>query len=107
MRKSTKIAILIAQLKQKCLFNNGKSTFNDFYNEVVTDVTARSQKVENELTYTTNILTQLENQRTSQAGVSLDEELSNLIKFQQSYNAAAKCITVIDEMLDKIINGMI
>lgn len=100
-------AILIAQLKQQCFFNNGKSTFNDYYNEVVTTVSARSQKVENELTYSTNILSQLENQRASQAGVSLDEELSNLIKFQQSYNAAAKCITVIDEMLDKVINGMI
>ena len=37
----------------------------------------------------------------------MDEELANLIKFQQAYNASAKCITVIDEMLDKVINQMI
>ena len=100
-------AILIAKLKQECFFNNGKSTFNDYYNEIVTNVAAKSQKFENELAYSTNVMTQLENQRSSQAGVSLDEELSNLIKFQHSYNAAAKCITTIDEMLDKVINGMI
>ena len=100
-------AILIAQLKQTCFFNDGKSTFNDYYNEIVTAVAAKSQKVENELAYSTNIMTQLESQRSAQAGVSLDEELSNLIKFQHAYNAAAKCITTIDEMLDKIINGMI
>ena len=52
-------------------------------------------------------MSQLESQRTSQTGVSLDEELSNLIKFQHAYNAASKCITVIDEMLDKVINGML
>ena len=100
-------AILIAQLKQTCFFNDGKSTFNDYYNEIVTALAAKSQKMENELTYSTNIMTQLESQRSAQAGVSLDEELSNLIKFQHAYNAAAKCVTTIDEMLDKIINGMI
>mgnify|MGYP003317196976 CR=1 FL=1 len=100
-------AILIAQLKQKCLFNEGKSTFNDYYNEIVTRVAAKSQRYEAELTYSNNIMTQLESQRSAQAGVSMDEELSNLIKFQQAYNASAKCITVIDEMLDKVINGMI
>lgn len=100
-------AILIAELKQTCFFNNGKSTFNDYYNEIVTAVAAKSQKIENELTYSSNILNQLENQRQSTAGVSMDEELSNLIKFQQAYNASAKCITVINEMLDKIINQMV
>ena len=100
-------AVLIAQLKQECFFNNGKSTFNDFYNEVVTGVASKSQFYENELEYSENIMSQLESQRTSQTGVSLDEELSNLIKFQHAYNAASKCITVIDEMLDKVINGML
>ena len=94
-------AILIAELKQTCFFNHGKSTFNDYYNEVVTTVAARSQKIENELTYSTNILNQLETQRSAQAGVSMDEELANIIKFQHAYNASAKCITVIDQMLDK------
>lgn len=100
-------AILIAQLKQQCFFNNGKSTFNDYYNEVVTNAASKSQFYENELEYSSNVLKQLESQRSSQTGVSLDEELSNLIKFQHAYNASAKCLTVIDEMLDKVINGML
>ncbi|MFS8630708.1 MAG: flagellar hook-associated protein FlgK, partial [Bacillales bacterium] len=44
--------------------------------------------------------------RQSVSAVSLDEEFANLIQFQHAYNAAARQITVIDEMLDKIINGM-
>ncbi|RUL54183.1 flagellar hook-associated protein FlgK [Lysinibacillus antri] len=44
--------------------------------------------------------------RASISSVSLDEEMTNMITFQQAYNANARMITVIDETLDKIINGM-
>jgi flagellar hook-associated protein 1 FlgK len=37
-------------------------------------------------------------------GVSLDEEMSNMIKFKYAYNAATKTISVINEMLDTLIN---
>lgn len=48
----------------------------------------------------------VETNRLSVSSVSLDEEMTNLIKFQHAYNAAARNITIVDEMLDKIINGM-
>ncbi|SFA44396.1 flagellar hook-associated protein 1 FlgK [Parageobacillus thermantarcticus] len=48
----------------------------------------------------------VDERRQSVSSVSLDEEMTNMIKFQHAYNAAARQITVIDEMLDKIINGM-
>ncbi|KGR80617.1 flagellar hook-associated protein FlgK [Ureibacillus manganicus] len=44
--------------------------------------------------------------RASISSVSLDEEMTNMITFQQAYNANARMITVIDETLDKIINGL-
>jgi len=44
--------------------------------------------------------------RDSVSSVSLDEEMTNMIKFQHAYNAAARNITMVDEMLDKIINSM-
>ncbi|SDM43133.1 flagellar hook-associated protein 1 FlgK [Psychrobacillus sp. OK028] len=44
--------------------------------------------------------------RSSVSSVSLDEEMTNMITFQQAYNANARMITVIDETLDRIINGM-
>lgn len=40
------------------------------------------------------------------AGVSLDEEMTNLIRFQHAYNAAARVITAMDEAVDTIINRM-
>ena len=45
----------------------------------------------------------LRNQQDSNAGVSLDEEMTNLVKFQNSYKAAAKLITTADEMLQTVI----
>ena len=49
---------------------------------------------------------QVERERLSTSAVSLDEEMSNMIKFQHAYNAAARNMTTIDEMLDRIINNM-
>ena len=51
-------------------------------------------------------LKQLEVQRESVSGVSLDEEMLNMIKYQQAYNACARVVTSIDEMLDTIISRM-
>jgi len=45
-------------------------------------------------------------QRQSVSGVSIDEEMTNLIQYQQGYNAAAKMISVIDDMLDTLVNSM-
>jgi flagellar hook-associated protein 1 len=52
------------------------------------------------------LLDSVEKRRQSISGVSLDEEMTNMIQYQHAYNAAARNITVVDEMLDKIINGM-
>ena len=46
-----------------------------------------------------------ENQRLSVAGVSLDEEMTNLIRYQHAYNGAARVITAMDDALDRLING--
>lgn len=52
------------------------------------------------------LLAQLEERRQSLSGVSIDEEMSNMIMYQRSYEAAARVVTLMDEMLDTIINRM-
>ena len=52
------------------------------------------------------LIGQLENNRQSVSGVSLDEEMANLIQFQHAYTANAKIISTIDELLDVVINGL-
>ncbi|OED31623.1 flagellar hook-associated protein FlgK [Planococcus maritimus] len=52
------------------------------------------------------LIVSTENRRQAVTGVSLDEEMSNLVKFQHAYNAAARLVSTTDEMLDTIINRM-
>ncbi|MDF2567471.1 MAG: flagellar hook-associated protein FlgK [Oscillospiraceae bacterium] len=52
------------------------------------------------------VLNTIHNQRESISGVSLDEEGVNMIKYQKSYNAAARIMTVMDEMMDILINKL-
>ncbi len=51
------------------------------------------------------IVDQIENERLSVSGVSIDEEMTNLVSFQQAYHAAARFMTAVDEMLERLING--
>jgi flagellar hook-associated protein 1 FlgK len=47
---------------------------------------------------------QLENYRETLSGVSIDEEMINLVKFQNAYQAAAKLITTADDMMQSVLN---
>jgi flagellar hook-associated protein 1 len=57
-----------------------------------------------EQTSVSQVLTQLQNQRGALSGVSLDEEAANLTKFQQAYDASAKVVTTIADLMDEAIN---
>ena len=48
----------------------------------------------------------LNNQRMEVAGVSSDEELTNMIKFHHAYNAAARYVNVVDDMLEHLLTRM-
>lgn len=100
-------ATLIAQVKQKDFFNGGKANFDEFYSTIITQVATHSERYETQKSTSQDLMTQLQSKRDEVSGVSLDEELTNLIKFQHAYNAASRVITTVDQMLDKIINGML
>ncbi|MFC4409569.1 flagellar hook-associated protein FlgK [Chungangia koreensis] len=77
-----------------------------FYQSIIGQLGVEGEQA-GRLTYNSQtIKLSVENNRASVSSVSLDEEMTNMIKFQQAYNASARMITVVDETLDKIINGM-
>ena len=53
------------------------------------------------------LMTSIDGSRVSVSGVSLDEEMVDLIQFQHAYNASAKVISTIDSLLDVVINGLV
>ena len=50
------------------------------------------------------VLQQLNDQRGSISGVSLDEEAAHMVEFQRAYDAAAKMVTTVNQMLETVIN---
>jgi len=90
-------------------FETGKlkgSTVQSFFSGIVGELGVEGQQA-NRMTFNSaTLLGAVSNRRDSISSVSLDEEMTNMIQFQQAYNASARMITVIDETLDKIINGM-
>jgi flagellar hook-associated protein 1 FlgK len=82
------------------------SSFDQFFRQVVATLGIQTEETQRLRDSSNILLGSVDAQRQSVSGVSLDEEMSNMIKFQHAYNAAARTITAVDEMLDKIINGM-
>jgi len=64
---------------------------------------ADAQSANTYVKFQTALVTQLETQRQSTSGVSLDEEAVNLVQYQKSFEAAAKLITTGNDLLDTII----
>ncbi|MNR37328.1 Flagellar hook-associated protein 1 [compost metagenome] len=65
----------------------------------------QSQEAQRQTANSSILVQQVESQRQSVSGVSLDEEMSNLIKFQHAYSAASRFMTTFDQLLDKLINS--
>ncbi len=82
------------------------TSINSFYASLIGDIGVTAEEAKRMAGNTGILRSQVDNQRMSVSAVSLDEEMSNMIQFQHAYNAAARSMTTIDEMLDKIINGM-
>ena len=95
-------AIEIANLQYQ-LTMGGTQSYNDYYSAIVRDVGNEVLKSGASYNHQSDMMAQLENQRESVSGVSLDEEMINLLKFQNAYAAAAKLITTADEMMQTIL----
>jgi flagellar hook-associated protein 1 FlgK len=79
-------------------------TLDDFLQSVVGKLGIDTQEADRQVTNQTTLVQQVDNKRQAVSGVSIDEEMSNMVKFQQAYGASARMLTTIDQMLDTLIN---
>lgn len=96
----------LADVLFKPLSDLGGSSIQSFYASVIGELGVQGQQSIKMTQNATTLLGAVSNRRDSISSVSLDEEMTDMIRFQQAYNASARMITVVDETLDKIINGM-
>lgn len=83
--------------------SGGTMTLGAFYNSLVGKVGVAVQNAERNASLSEGVVRQLDTLRESNAGVSLDEELANLIKYQKAFEGAAKLINTGVEMMDTIL----
>lgn len=99
-------AVAISQIRNSAVMVGDSRTFDDYFAEAVTAVGLKGEQAARALETQRSIMKELRDLRDSVSGVNIDEELADVIKFQHGYNAAARFIATVDEMLDTIINRM-
>lgn len=82
-------------------------TIGNYYNNIVQKLGNETKEVIRNESNQSKLLGEIDNLRLNVSGVSLDEEMVNLIQFQHSYNASAKVISTIDSLLDVVVNGLV
>ena len=99
-------AVEIAAIRNTSVMIGRSRTFDDYFADSVTNVGLKGEQAQNMLASQNAIMNDLTALRDSISGVNVDEELADIIKFQHGYNAAAKFITVQDELLETLINRL-
>jgi flagellar hook-associated protein 1 FlgK len=85
--------------------SNG-TTFSNYFTSSITNLGEQTSQAQQQLTNQTAVLNSLTQTRTSTSGVSTDEEMTNLIQYQHAYEANAKIISTVDELLGVVINNL-
>jgi len=96
----------IASIRNTPVMVGKLATFDDYFAVSVGNIALMGEESERALNTENQIMKYLRDWRQSISGVNIDEELANMIRFQQGYNAAARYITTVNSMLDTLINRM-
>ncbi|MCR5438278.1 MAG: flagellar hook-associated protein FlgK [Selenomonas sp.] len=80
-------------------------SLNAYYNAITSRLGSDAESLKAKESSQEDLITQIVNWRSSTAGVDWNEELTNMITFQKGYSACSRCLTTMDEMLDRLINN--
>lgn len=97
------VLLEMLELQNASLESLGGQDFGDRYGEMIADVGFRVNTAESSLTSSTSVLDSLRNRRDSVSGVNVDEELVNMIRFEQSFQAASRYLAALNELEDSIL----
>ena len=97
-------AVALARLVNAPTMSGGTTTFSNYYDGLVAKIGLDVNSAQSVVAQDDAFMKQLTTLRDSSSGVSLDEELTDLIKYQRSYQASAKLITTVDSMLETLVN---
>jgi flagellar hook-associated protein 1 FlgK len=96
-------ALLMAALKDAKVVG-GVHSFGTYYASIASDVGLESAQNQLSVSGLEDTMLQMENLRDGKTGVSLEEEMINLIQYQRGFEASAKLLTTVDEMMDTVLS---
>ena len=99
-------ALLMSQIRNQGLAVLGGATTQGYITNVTGKLGTQSKNIQDNYDIKSNILQQVTQKRESVIGVNLDEELTDLVRFQRSYEASAKVMQTLSQTLTTIINMM-
>ncbi len=109
--EDNRIALMILELRDKNIFNQteydestGRYGFDEYYRNMIMELGKIGMEAAITAEAQNSMIKELGMKKGAIMDVSIDEEMSNLIRFEHSYNASARMINVMDEMIDTIVN---
>jgi flagellar hook-associated protein 1 FlgK len=99
-------ALAMAALQDTAVLDSGTFTLNDHYEQTIGNLGTTTRRTSDEAIIAANFRQNIDRRREEVAGVSLDEEAANLTRFQRGFQASARVFSVVDELLDTLINGL-
>ncbi|MFZ5620706.1 MAG: flagellar hook-associated protein FlgK [Pseudomonadota bacterium] len=99
-------ALALAGLQTALTVENGTTNFQGAYAQMISDVGTRTRQAEISHTAQQALQRQAVSDRAAVAGVNLDEEAANLLRFQQAYQAMAQVVTAADSMFQTLLNAV-
>jgi flagellar hook-associated protein 1 len=101
---SNTVALSLAQLAQQSSAALGNQTFTGAYGRLVTDLGNSLSNANDQVSNQNSVNSMLARQRDSVSGVSMEEELTNLMSFQKAYQASAQIVSTVNMMLQTLVN---
>jgi flagellar hook-associated protein 1 FlgK len=97
-------AVQMADIQNQSLMSGGTATMDDFFNSLVSDVGRFSSQAQTNSDHHSTVSDQLATYRDEVSGVNMDEEMINMVQYQNAYSAAAKLVTTVNKMCDTLIS---
>lgn len=101
---NNEIATRIAELSKAKIPELDNQTFTENYTSIINSIAQEKVMSDNSITSNDLVVQNLKTQKASYSGVSIDEEMTNVMRYQRSYEAASKLVKIAEELLQAILN---
>ncbi|POZ93242.1 flagellar hook-associated protein FlgK [Petrotoga halophila] len=96
----------ISKLYDNSVLDNGRIGFSSFLGNIVTDIGVKGETADKMRLNSEMLNSEISLEKERVMGVSIDEEMTNLVKYQQAFNASARVITAVNQMMETVINNL-